>query len=715
MDTEDSDVSNESLGSHLEEDFGPEQSGLLSNENSSHMASSPGKQDSKLPFGGDIPRLSVSMTPWRTSGPKEHSFDTLHHSYVDSNRGSEPPHPLPTLDASPLNSRPRTRNSLFSEYGLSSTATASASASSSAEIENLQRQLTTYKLKLRILTELLREINYTRDGSAEDGITRNQTYAKLIEKLPGPDKAGDIPKELNELRQTLDMKNKELIELKQELVSSNEEYRTALNDINSYLEHSDVIAGNIDELLGLFSANLTLSPEETDALEKARGISNNFVDLKINALASTIRRFLSIYSSSQNQETQDFTNSTTYEENLATSHFLDPRLEGAIETMHEEYNGFLRSLQDKMMHCAETERILEQKLDKQKDLLAEFATFYDNRAPRDNEDERLHRNEGDDHLATTALDVNPQSSTNVDYSGSDVVKDRRSAEHQVSNSENEIDGKFAKSFDLEGSLTNEVAFNKWLDEKQRLMSQLSAADTEIRLLTTEVESLKSENSLLRTESDNALADLEKTLKRAVRKSGLYISENREMHSHVLAMEHELQIITNQNQELQKGALNIGRDHSLLENEYQKFRNHLLLHLNKVFDVFEKVLQKHSINQAKGKLKALEDFSANDNHRVSHAKLESLYVFIETAVNTIVEEHAKILLKEKEKRSSRLPSQEEDPNKNSSLRIEFLERKWVAERERRKLDAAAAEYRILRLEDENKKLRQRLRQSFQDEH
>ncbi|SCU82263.1 LAFA_0C10132g1_1 [Lachancea sp. 'fantastica'] len=708
MDSEDSDLSNGSLGMHLGAEFGPETTEFLSKQPSSYIANSPGKPE-PMPFGGDIPRLSVSMTPWRISKPKERSFDELKHSYLDSHRGSEPPQALPTLEASPLNSRPRTRNSLFSEDGVSSSATAAASASSSTEIENLQRQLTTYKLKLRILTELLREINYTRDGCTENSGTRSQTYAKLIEKLPAHDKAGEIPKELEELRQTLDVKNKEIIELKQELVSSNEEYKTVLNDINSYLEHSDVIAGNIDELLGMFSANLTLSAEEADALEKARGISNNFLDVKMNALASTIRRFLDIYSTSQHQESREFTNSTALEDSHTTSHFLDPQLEGAIETMHEEYNGFLRGLQDKMMHGAETERILDQKLEKQRDLLAQLAFYFENQPPQISGNKHLHKNGVEDRPTINDFENNSRTSFDYGERDSEVVHDGRKVYE-----ENETGEGHSKRVSRNESSANQVALDSWLNERQSLMDKLSVADAEVQQLTTEVELLRSEISLSKSESENAIADLEKTLKRAVRKSGLYISENRDMHSHIMAMEHELQNITNHNQELQKGALNIKRDYSLLENEYHKFRSHLLLHLNKVFDVFEKILQTHSINQAKGKLKALEDFDIKDNHRPSHAKLESLYVFIETAINTVVEEHAKILLKEKEKRSSRLSSQEENPDISSSLRIELLERKWVAERERRKLDAAAAEYRILHLEDENKQLRQRLRQSYKGE-
>lgn len=51
--------------------------------------------------------------------------------------------------------------------------------------------------------------------------------------------------------------------------------------------------------------------------------------------------------------------------------------------------------------------------------------------------------------------------------------------------------------------------------------------------------------------------------------------------------------------------------------------------------------------------------------------------------------------------------EKGHEKEMQLRIDELERKWVSERERRKLDSNAAEIQISKLETENEALREKL--------
>ncbi|SCU84265.1 LANO_0C00892g1_1 [Lachancea nothofagi CBS 11611] len=673
--------------------------------------------DAEIPrFDAEIPRLSVSMTPWRKKPTTTHDALDLENTFLQSKGGTEPPS-LPIDLASPLNSRPHTRSSQFSDGCISSAPTATVSASSSNEVEQLQRQLMTCKLRLRVLTELLKELNYSRDAYATEDSSRNQIYEKLIKTLPVQDNSGEISVELNGLRQNLEEKNKEIIELKQELISTKNEYNTVLDDVNSYLEHSDVIAGNIDQLLVMFSEKLTLSPEEKDALEKARSISNNFVDVKMNALSSTIVKYLDHFIVSKAKEVHDDPSVNATETSLDMTQHLDPRLEGAIESMHEEYRAFLGGLKDKMKQCAQTESVLGEKLLKQTQLLDAFAQLYQAQEINDARD---------DFSALKMDDING----NLDSPSHGTPNCSTSAHKQefddiglkVTGIKDQTFLADKKEFgDVNGIDTIAVGEldelrrrdkNDWMAEKQDLTHQLSLASSDVEQLKAKVRELQSEISALQSDSESALAELEKTLKRAVRKSGLYISENRDMQDHIHSIEQELAKLLEQNKQLQKNANHSRKEYVELQTEFQKLRNHLLLHLNKVFDIFDKILQRHSINQAKSKLKHLEELNTSDHYRATHIKLESLYVFVESAINSVVEEHAKMLLREKEKRSSRVFTQENDGH-GANLRIELLERKWVAERERRKLDADAAEYRISQLEDENKLLRQRLRNSFQN--
>ena len=89
-------------------------------------------------------------------------------------------------------------------------------------------------------------------------------------------------------------------------------------------------------------------------------------------------------------------------------------------------------------------------------------------------------------------------------------------------------------------------------------------------------------------------------------------------------------------------------------------------------------------------------------KTMQTKLESLYNFIETAQESIVESYTSMVLLEGERRST-----EGTSSKEMQLRIEELERKWISERERRRLDITAAESRITRLEAENELLREKL--------
>ncbi|SCU78933.1 LADA_0A08658g1_1 [Lachancea dasiensis] len=677
------------------------------------------------PFGGDIPRLSVSMTPWRRKSlPRQSSALSFDHSMPDSRQVSEAAG-VAMDSASPVNSRPRTGSSLFSEDYLSSAPTAIVSASGNNEVEHLQKQLTACRLRLRILTELLKE----RDPVASETGSRTQIYEKLINTLPKPETTSETSKELTNLRRNLEDKNKELIELKQELISTKNEYNTVLDDVNSYIEHSDVIAGNIDELLVLFLENLTLSVEEIDALEKARGISNNFIDVKMNALRSTLIKFLRAGEPSPDvkpiKDADEDASTTFSEKSQYLSQTLDTRLEGAIESMHEEYLAFLESIEEKMAKSASIEQDLGVLLEKQNTLISQFGdALCDREAAAENQLAAL-RIEGQGSMEKLANNVKL-----VERFGERDIhakQDGACSDFDVTggsvNGLTKTDLKDLSSDSLQKKVLlptqrsrddlkrmHQQEQEEWITEKQDITNQLWAARGEVEELKGTVQSLQTMVSSQQADSDSIIENLEKTIKRAVRKSGLYINENRNLQEHITVIESELKEAIEQNRELERSTNRYGKEFAELQQEFQKLRNHLLLHLNKVFDVFDKILQKHSIDQARNKLRTLEGLSPYDNYRATHAKLESLYVFIETAINSVVGEHTKVILKLKERPLMTDSSQGHD-SQSSQIRIELLERKWVAERERRKLDADAAEHRISQLEEENKMLRQRLRESL----
>ncbi|CUS20842.1 LAQU0S01e15852g1_1 [Lachancea quebecensis] len=690
---------------------------------SSKSTQSSDEEDGTERMGGadelDIPQLNSSMTPWRKRDVGKESVCRQDSTLVSPAASASAKCGNDFVDgplslASPVNSRPHTRSSLFSEGYTSSVPT--LSASSNNEVEQLQRQLTACKLRLRALAEVIKELNYDRETHHFNEGSNLSLNAKLVDTLPPCNKCAELSKGLVELRQSLETKDKELSSIKND-------YSTVLDDVNSYLEHSDVIASNIDEILLVLSEKLDISAEEKEVLSKARTISNNFVDVKINALGSTIRKFLDTLSTAQPPEQFDKSLMSLPDNSQGNLSQMDTRLESAIESMHEEYHAFLRSLQDRMDQSGDTERLLGDKLKKQQLLIEKLAKLFHERSitgiTADMLSMGMHAFEGTKntgYMENSPQEVAAPNDETVEYKHQLEIQSSRMKEleeeiaHLEQKNEELGKGNAERNRILGTGVLCEEKELEWVAKVEHLTSEVSKSNTESQRLEKIITELRRELSVAQEESEKTILDLEKTLKRAVRNSGLYMGENREMQQHIKEIESQLSSAMRHNSQLEESINEVTEDRSGLENELQKLRSHLILHLNKIFDVFDKILQRHSIDQAKKKLKNLEALSSNNHHKAIHAKLESLYVFIESAINSIVEEHAKLLLKEK-RRSSQINVKDTEEGYGSQLHIELLERRWVAERERRKLDADAAEYRISQLEDENRALRLRLRDRF----
>lgn len=451
---------------------------------------------------------------------------------------------------------------------------------------------------------------------------------------------------------------------------------------------------------------------------KARGISSNFLDVKINALSSTINKFL--------DNAGDSVDGTTFDKSAASvadsSHIsftqnMDTRLENAIESMHDEYHSFLRGLQEKMNKAAITERTLGTKLMKQQELLSKLTSLSSGSAV-DNLTDKLSLVDFNESKGATI--ISPTQTRPSDYleNTNDQSDLQDSLQETLKETERPLENESTAHPDAMNLGSLDTSLNRsnneesvWVLRNKELTADLSTSRLECEQLSRKVKELEANLLALHEDSEKTIADLEKTLQRAVRKSGLYLGENREMQEHIYKIENELEIALGSNHQLQSNSEEIMTECTEYKSQFHKLRSHLLLHLNKVFDVFDKILQRHSIEQAKKKLETLETLDSKNYFKATHVKLESLYIFIETAINSVVEEHAKILMKEKEKRTSRGLSKAVDDGYGSQLHVELLERKWVAERERRKLDADAAEYRIAQLENENKVLREQLRSSL----
>ena len=177
------------------------------------------------------------------------------------------------------------------------------------------------------------------------------------------------------------------------------------------------------------------------------------------------------------------------------------------------------------------------------------------------------------------------------------------------------------------------------------------------------------------------------------------------------MQAQLDKLDLENYEL-KNQINTLDSQNLVLSQYEtnfiKFNQNLLLHLHNVFHILQKILQESSIIQFDRKMKSINSIpNALKNLNVIQPKLESLYTFIETALESIIDSYISSLIATGSSEQQERDEVIEPPNKELNLRIEELQRRWISERERRKLDANASEARIRTLEQENESLRSKL--------
>ena len=142
------------------------------------------------------------------------------------------------------------------------------------------------------------------------------------------------------------------------------------------------------------------------------------------------------------------------------------------------------------------------------------------------------------------------------------------------------------------------------------------------------------------------------------------------------------------------------------------------------------MEESSVNQAQTKLSKLVD-SELDFDQI-HGIMRSLFSYFENATHSLISDHSQLLInsniefKNSQNEINSLKNQidslneelqwyivnyrdQNDLSPRSKLRIDELEKRRKAERERRKLENQASEERILKLEKENKELKEKLKQ------
>ncbi|AET39821.1 gamma-tubulin complex subunit SPC72 Ecym_5020 [Eremothecium cymbalariae DBVPG len=690
------------------------------------------------------PKVDRTMTPWRQKSPP---LSTVRAGKCTSFTTA----PLPSLPYDYSSPKKPLSPGLFSNSEAASSS--STAVSTGVELENLRRQLMTYKIKVKALTELIKQSNYDYcDYHNSDGLPSKHIYDKLLDVLREGDtsKIEELKSANTELEEALDDKNRQLIKLKEDLISNKQDYENMLEEVNTYMEHTESVTESLNSMSNLLLNKLDLADHERDALKKACELGPNYLDIKINALSKTLSILVETYVSTKDSilkqdtqaanqpeitstETDDSSNNVSRNSQVhpEVSSDMDSQLEVAIENMHQEYHSFLKSIQEKMVNNDNLGNVIGSKLSKQMSLLKTLAQSVERistpRVP-------ASAPAGDAYISNLD-DLAYKASRDLSKSYQDHIEALKSIIDRYKSELNDKDEKLEElkscmKQESSGSLNEDLEFQlrgqlvKTKEQCSQLEHQISELKAELKIADEEKLSQKQQISQvtnrLKYDLDSKeceLQSLQKSLKMAVRKSAVYLDENHMLQQKICELEEQHGTLIKDNYRLAQQASAITKDFDSIgefEGAYSSLKTHLVVHLRKMFKIFENILQQDSVNQAVKKLDNINRLQSLNNCRKAQLKLESIYTFIENATGSIVDEHVKLLLKEKDRRIKRLSQQSQGSeeseihDQHAKLRIEELTRKWIAERERRKLESDAAIDRISLLEEENALLREKLR-------
>lgn len=660
--------------------------------------------DNEETSGFTLPQLKDSMTPWRTN--------------------ERPADKKPSIAfevASPINSRPTTRNSLFSADG----AYTATSSSASNDVDNLQRQLTLYKLKVRALLELIKQFNYIGDD-VESTHKDDGFYRKLISTIAQNDDMEELKTQMHELEIGSDSKTKAIQELRDQLIEiencwnqTKEEHAETLEYANEYIGLNERITQCIDGILTLLAENLELSPEEMNSLQDAKATSPEFAMTKMNVLSVTLKKVLKDLHENKKYEVENATamanntgleaeKSTVVKDDSESESAMDTRFEIAIEGIHEQYDNFVKSIQEKLDRSAQLERTLALKLVQQTEILKQLED-----KDRNSDQLKLYAPQRSASLLSDISHLGRRASIDLSKSYQEHVD---SLNHLVQTLKSSIAEKTQELGHIKTQLQDQ---DQLVKREQRSRQDLKTLEEltkqkentweefvtnleeSIENFQFEKQDLLNENEELRKENNR----LDEALEKAAEKNEASQKQKNQLTHELKTITDELVDLKDENSALHKLVFNVENINKTIhrqKSEFTKFQGHLLLHLESMFKTLSKILQKKSIDQSKRKLQVLHQMNDLSQMRNVQPKLESLYNFIETALESVVESYMAVVIAEKDKANIGRGHERE-----MQLRIEELERKWVSERERRKLDSNAADAQISKLENENEVLRERL--------
>ena len=703
----------------------------------------------------EIPKLLTSVKPWENSQKLRSSVESSHRTTAPN---------TPNMFTVTNSGNGKGYSGANEEFGLLA---AAPTGSPSSEVQYLRKKLQAYQIRVNALNEIIKQANLgnagvsssgsgsgstvNNNGNVEssgrnnnldigDGIEsrqvihsdrvdkRNDDQTKVIYELKNV--VAGLNREITAKNRKIDELNDVVKGLRSELEEAKDEYVKTLNYADEYVKQSDAMAESVDRLLIYLTEvhfkNYQIPEQEIEILKKARDIGSNFIAVKMNALETSLTNLLQNLQRNEKDIPFSLPNITVDGNILANSTQLertenefvptdkpDSKLEATMENLCAKCDGFISNIKGKLVESSNMEQLLLAKLLQQQKLIEEIFQCHNDRLRSEDKDwSNLYKRSS---VLSNFDDLNRKANINLSKSYQEHIDSLNSLIETLKRNILERDEELTRLKDLSRrdeaserkhrSLLMEINSLKEMskfkeDNWNTLAYQLEVQINEITSKNESLEKLISElNNELKDvrESKKSLSDQSRLNKKDIES---YLSQIQQLKSSNESLQNL--ILTLKTKQVSK--LNIN------ELEFKKFSQNLLLHLTNTFQILKKIIQRSSINQSMKKIQTISTLVSLSNLKAVGPKFEVLYNFIEMALESIIESYTNLLLEQSA--SSTSPSANSEPLDSDSkremqFRIEELQKRWVAERERRKLDTDAAETVISKLETENKVLKDQL--------
>lgn len=597
------------------------------------------------------------------------------------------------------------------------------------EYEKMRRSIASLRMKYNALVEMIKQINL--GDNLENGLSnsnRSSVYKRLLEKLERNDDTSDVKLENEKLLTIITEKDATIHNTQHQLTQLQEENVIILNNTDEYIKTSENLCKIVDNVLSYIKnidfKTFHLSDEEKSILQKAIDLNSNYFPVKMNTLEASIHKLITNLQNSEeniltmkekeqsSQRGSIMANSTQLNQIITEDigeKSVDPNMEIIIQDLRKEYDNFIKSIGDKLNMSSQIENELKFKLSRQEDLLHKISlirkeqqsdVIFDSphnieiekrpSLPEKNMEPTLD-NSYIDHIKSLTmlaetqkdkindLELQVEDTNQVKKENNKVQKENIQLMRKIENIEEMIQQKNENWNNLISQLEGQV--NELLHEKQALEELTHSLDNENK-----------NEEQARENFANQLNDMKEHIE-------YYIKENekiRESNDSLRSM--VLQVKASQTNTINK-----------LDTEFNNFNQNLLLHFLKVFEILKNIIERHSIEQSIQKVEKLSSISSLDNLKDAGPKFEVIYIFIEMALESIIQSYTEILVETapitKNNFSNSKPGN--STNHDMQIKINELQKRWTFERERRKLDATAAEAKITKLQIENDLLKEQI--------